>query len=611
MNIAEVREKYPQYEDLSDEALAKALHSRFYSDIEFDDFSSRIGLAPQDIGFGEGLVKGFQRGVRQPLTGLAQAALEQFIPMRERQLQEMQRGLVEGEIPATVESITQFQTQFDQLNDLKSQLEESFESEKTLSAEFDAVTEQAPVSALIGQTAGQVVGLPIPSGGIAPTLTGKIGQGALTGAAFGAAQPRTEEGGVLDQAATGALIGLAAPVVFEKAIAPAAGVISQKIFNYPRMSKAQQKLLSELQENPRNPDLAKFAIVKGKPKATAELKEAIKQFGSPEAIAVIKASSPTDKRAFREMVNIVSKGKKDPLFADKNRVGDIIGDSLKRRVLGIKTLLETSGKQIDRVARTQLKGKPVDISNAKSSFQEALQKLRVDYNPGAGSVDFAGSALEGAGGAQARDLVKRMALRLKGGSIEAQDVHFAKRLIDQKTAFGSSDRGLSGEIDRAIKGLRSNLNQALRDKFPAYAKANQKYSDSIDALNAFQEAAGSKINLDNPQALGVKARSFTNNTMARARLTESLEQMQNVLAKNGIRFKDDINTQVFVANALEERFKTSGSTTFQSEITKAGRDVITKGVRETVIDRAADVAEKIKGVDDQSALEALIKILGD
>lgn len=46
MNIAEFRKKYPQYDDMSDIDLAKGLHKRFYSDMDFDDFSSKIGLNP-------------------------------------------------------------------------------------------------------------------------------------------------------------------------------------------------------------------------------------------------------------------------------------------------------------------------------------------------------------------------------------------------------------------------------------------------------------------------------------------------------------------------------------------------------------------------------------
>lgn len=45
MNIAEIRQKYPQYNDLSDEQLAKGLHQKYYVNMPFDDFSQRIGLS--------------------------------------------------------------------------------------------------------------------------------------------------------------------------------------------------------------------------------------------------------------------------------------------------------------------------------------------------------------------------------------------------------------------------------------------------------------------------------------------------------------------------------------------------------------------------------------
>ena len=45
MNIQEIRAKYPQYDDMSDEQLANGLHKKFYSDMPLDDFYSRIGFA--------------------------------------------------------------------------------------------------------------------------------------------------------------------------------------------------------------------------------------------------------------------------------------------------------------------------------------------------------------------------------------------------------------------------------------------------------------------------------------------------------------------------------------------------------------------------------------
>lgn len=44
MNIQEIREQYPQYDDISDEELAGKLHSKYYSDIDFGEFSQKIGI---------------------------------------------------------------------------------------------------------------------------------------------------------------------------------------------------------------------------------------------------------------------------------------------------------------------------------------------------------------------------------------------------------------------------------------------------------------------------------------------------------------------------------------------------------------------------------------
>lgn len=43
MDLQQIRQQYPQYDDMSDEALARALHSKFYPDMEFSDFAGRIG----------------------------------------------------------------------------------------------------------------------------------------------------------------------------------------------------------------------------------------------------------------------------------------------------------------------------------------------------------------------------------------------------------------------------------------------------------------------------------------------------------------------------------------------------------------------------------------
>lgn len=45
MNIQEVRTKFPQYSDLSDQQLADALHGKFYADMPKDQFYAKVGFA--------------------------------------------------------------------------------------------------------------------------------------------------------------------------------------------------------------------------------------------------------------------------------------------------------------------------------------------------------------------------------------------------------------------------------------------------------------------------------------------------------------------------------------------------------------------------------------
>lgn len=49
MNISEVRNQYPQYQDLSDQQLAEGLHKKFYADMDFGEFSGKIGYSVEPV----------------------------------------------------------------------------------------------------------------------------------------------------------------------------------------------------------------------------------------------------------------------------------------------------------------------------------------------------------------------------------------------------------------------------------------------------------------------------------------------------------------------------------------------------------------------------------
>jgi hypothetical protein len=106
MNIAEIRQQYPQYSDLSDAQLAGALHQKYYSDMSLEEFSTKAGLktetkkpATAQERFVASPMGRFAAGVATPVAGLAQMAVEPFmggdsnpVTSRLRQLQEMQKA---------------------------------------------------------------------------------------------------------------------------------------------------------------------------------------------------------------------------------------------------------------------------------------------------------------------------------------------------------------------------------------------------------------------------------------------------------------------------------------------------------------------------------------
>ena len=49
MNFTEIRQKYPEYSDMSDEDFANKFHQKFYSDMDFSTFASKVGYTTKSL----------------------------------------------------------------------------------------------------------------------------------------------------------------------------------------------------------------------------------------------------------------------------------------------------------------------------------------------------------------------------------------------------------------------------------------------------------------------------------------------------------------------------------------------------------------------------------
>jgi len=402
-------------------------------------------------------------------------------------------------------------------------------------------------------------------------------------------------------------LGLGAPKIAAKVGQAGKEVAKQAA----RQSPFKQKVKQLIESGTPDDITAKFIINgAGKVRADPIAREAIKQGFDEGLVAAIKGSTPKDQSIMLKMMDVLKKGRTNKRFASENRPSDIIGDSVLNRFKFVVKSNKESGKRLDTVARS-LKGKDVDFNPAVTQFIDDLEGMGVSIG-GDLKPRFSGSDIEGL--AAPENIIKRLVKRMTSGQrVDAHDVHRLKKFIDEQVTFGKSAEGLGGKTERILKSLRRNLDQSLDSTFPEYNAVNTKFSDTINALDDFKDAAGTKFNplSDNADKfVGTLSRRLLSNVQSRVNLIDSLKGLQDTAVKYGAKFDDDIITQTMFADELSSLFGAPAKTGFEGGIEKAVR---TAGRRRGAIDLGVDIAaagaKKIRGVSEENAIKVMEQLL--
>lgn len=337
-------------------------------------------------------------------------------------------------------------------------------------------------------------------------------------------------------------------------------------------------------------------------------REAIKQGFDEGVIAAVKGASPADKHQMLKMTANMQRGKKNARFAMENRPSDIVGENLMKRFKVVHRVNREAGKRLDEVAKT-LKGKEVEAGAAFSKFGDDLDNMGIKSD--GQELSFKGSDIEGVAGAE--NFISRINERVNSmDPNNAFELHRLKRYIDENVAYGKSAEGLTGKSERIVKELRLNIDTILDDRFPAYNKVNTRYSDTINAINNFQDAAGKKMDLTGPnadKAVGTLVRRLMSNTQSRVNLMDAIDSLEGVSKKYGGRFNDDLMTQMLFVDELDNVFKPVARTSFQGQIGQA----IDRAARPSLKDMAADAAkagiERVRNINEDQAFKSIKKLL--
>lgn len=456
--------------------------------------------------------------------------------------------------------------------------------------------------------------------GKATTVTGGALRGAGAGATTGAIEGAIQGGGLAaekDASAGGIVGGSLAGLGFGAVTGGVLGGVVGGVTGKLRGIKEFQEEATNLLKN--NPDarVAKYQLDgSGKIQADRISREAIKQGVDEGVVATVKGSSATDKIKMNQMVDIVVKGQTDPKYAATNRASDVIGDSVLERFKVVQKANVQAAKSLDGVAKS-LRGQKIDPVPAVQSFIDDLDDLGVKFE--GGKANFSGSQIEGL--KEPQSIINTIVKRIKETSDDGYDWHNIKKFIDEQVSYGKSSGGLTGKTENILKGFRSNIDGILDTTFDSYNKVNTNYAVTRDAIDDFLIAAGSKFDINAPNAnarIGTLSRRILSNAQSRTQVLNSLLKIQETAEQFGGKFDDDVITQVVFFNDLERLFGTSAPTSLAGETAKAVRQggtiaqklKDTQGIFDLALQATGEGIEKARGINREgliSSIRALLK----
>lgn len=368
------------------------------------------------------------------------------------------------------------------------------------------------------------------------------------------------------------------------------------------MSKeAERRML--LKDHPESPEAAQFKL-KGDRVVTDKMgKAALNQGWTPETVSGVKASTPQTKTRIRQMVDIARRrlhgGISDRVDL---RYTDPLGKSLFERYQFVKQANKSSGKLLDKIARDQ-KG-PVDISEPMAWFQSQLDELGVRVNE-KGKIDFSNSELPKSDHGLIKENLGQIRRILEGG-VSFYEAHRLKQIL-RRTGLSYKQTvaksGASDTTQNLFKGLSGRVDSILDSLSDPYNQQNIKFGETREVLDSIEKIAKDNLFLESgDRFLGKTMRRITSNAVSRDSIAEMVDNIETVANKYGGNFTDDIRTQLFIANEMDDLLGVAAKTSIKGEL---GAEAMRSVERSTVSNLARTAEGAMNLVRNRNPARAL------
>lgn len=358
-------------------------------------------------------------------------------------------------------------------------------------------------------------------------------------------------------------------------------VLPPSITKSPRAKRAV--IAEQIRSGSPNTDLVTKALTadgnlvtnKTSKRALDVLNRSIGDVDAAKTVSTIENMTPVNKSEVAKMLNIVDKGRKSGVFGDINRPADVLGEAVANRARSIFKLNEKAGQEIGNTAKSIKQN--VDISAPSNKFLNSLSEMGVTFKQGDDgwiTPDFSRSKFMGGSQKDMTVLIND----LMNKTPDFETAHKLKQQIRDNVSYdvaGASQ--LKGQSEKLLKDLSREINDVLVSKSDKYAKANNKFAETIKLKEDFAKLAGKDIDIFSDvsdKALGTKAKRLTSNAQSRAPMIQLLTNADEILKKNGIRLKSDIGALAHVTNQIEKAFKIAPQNSLKGNLVTAGVDVV-------------------------------------
>ena len=304
------------------------------------------------------------------------------------------------------------------------------------------------------------------------------------------------------------------------------------------------------------------------------------------------------------------------------RPESVLGDSLFARFEILKREMLSAGNKLDNVAKTTL-NKPLNSTEIWGKLNSQISKFGgvIDET---GELKFPrGSMLYGKANKANQSSLKSILNQAQAFGLDKSptgyQVHKFKQWLDDYVDFKPSTPGASGKTEGFVKTWRGEINTTLRNMSDDYKDVNIQYSDTKKAIDQLGEAFGIKrlYGENAAEATGGIMRKWISNAPNRVPLMNAVQNADKIARKYGGTFDDTMESQVLLANALNDLI-TAANPLARSSL-KADMGAVAsrawKQPSEAVIDKVAgkvvETGGKVLGYSDDpiQALNAIEDLL--